>query len=66
MVDVPDFAALAKLAERYGLLMMHWTRSGIDTYVVQDEGTTYRFRPAVSTLDRPLDHDREHSSAATP
>ena len=45
VIDVPDFAALVKLAERYGLLLMHWSRSGIDTYVVQDEGTTYRFRP---------------------
>lgn len=44
VVDVPDIDALATLAERYGLLILHWQRSGVTTYVVQDEGTTYRFR----------------------
>lgn len=44
VVDVPDIEALATLAERYGLLILHWQRSGVTTYVVQDEGTTYRFR----------------------
>ena len=45
VVDVTEFATLAKLAERYGLLVLHWSRSGVDTFVVQDEGTTYRYRP---------------------
>lgn len=44
VIDVPDFDALATLAERYGLLVLHWQRSGVTTYVVQDEGSTYRFR----------------------
>jgi signal peptidase I len=44
VVDVPDIDALATLADRYGLLILHWQRSGVTTYVVQDEGTTYRFR----------------------
>lgn len=44
VVDVPTMDALATLAERYGLLVLHWSRSGVDTYVVQDEGTTYRYR----------------------
>lgn len=44
VVDVPDVDALARLAERYGLLVLHWSRGGVDTYVVQDEGTTYRYR----------------------
>jgi signal peptidase I len=44
VVDVPDMDALATLAERYGLLVLHWERGGVTTYVVQDEGTTYRFR----------------------
>ena len=43
-LDVPDFATLAKLAERYGLLVMHWSRTDVDTFVVQDDGTTYRYR----------------------
>lgn len=44
VADVPEFATLARLAERYGLLVLHWTRSDVETFVVQDEGTTYRYR----------------------
>jgi signal peptidase I len=44
VVDVVDFATLAKLAERYELLVLHWSRSDVDTFVVQDQGTTYRYR----------------------
>lgn len=47
VVDVPQFASLARLAERYGLLVLHWNRSGVETFVVQDEGTTYRYRTGV-------------------
>ena len=47
VVDVTEFATLAKLAERYGLLVLHWARSGVETFVVQDEGTTYRYRSGV-------------------
>lgn len=44
VIDVPGFATLAKLAERYGLLVLHWNRSGVETFIVQDESTTYRYR----------------------
>ncbi|MFD1212689.1 S24 family peptidase [Arthrobacter sp. GCM10027362] len=44
VIDVATFATLAKLAERYGLLVLHWTRSGVETFIVQDEATTYRYR----------------------
>jgi len=44
VVDVTDFPALARLAERYGLLVMHWTRSNVDTFIVHDDGITYRYR----------------------
>ena len=46
LVDVADFAALGRLAERYGLLVMHWYRSGVETFVVHDDGITYRYRVA--------------------
>lgn len=46
LIDVTAFATLAKLAERYGLLVLHWNRSGVETFIVQDESTTYRYRPA--------------------
>ncbi|MDQ4055636.1 MAG: DUF5305 domain-containing protein [Actinomycetota bacterium] len=44
VVDVTDFHALARLAERYGLLVMHWTRSDVETFIVHDDGITYRYR----------------------
>ncbi|MEX2292051.1 MAG: DUF5305 family protein [Mycobacteriales bacterium] len=44
VVDVDSVDHLVRLAERYGLLVLHWERGGVTTYVVQDEGTTYRFR----------------------
>ena len=54
VVDVPDVASLVKLAERYGLLVLTWSRGGVDTYVVQDEGTTYRYRTGVATQPLPV------------
>lgn len=44
VVDVTDIEALVRLAQRYGLLVLHWERAGVTTYVVQDEGAVYRFR----------------------
>jgi hypothetical protein len=47
VIDVVDFATLTtltKLAERYELLILTWSRSDVETFVVQDHGTTYRYR----------------------
>jgi signal peptidase I len=44
VIDVTTFPTLAKLADRYGLLVLHWTRSDVETFIVQDENTTYRYR----------------------
>ncbi len=41
--------ALARLAERYGPLVLHWTRSDIETFIVQDDPTTYRYRTQAGT-----------------
>ncbi|GAB4098629.1 signal peptidase I [Sinomonas halotolerans] len=62
-VDVEAFATLARLAERYGLLVLHWSRSGVDTYLVQDENVSYRYRrgaaaPHSEGSALPLDRDR--------
>jgi signal peptidase I len=48
VVDVRGFATLVRLAERYGLLILHWSRSGVETFLVQDEGTTFRYRTGSS------------------
>ena len=44
VVDVTAFLDLVTLAERYGLPVLHWTRSNITTFVVHDQQTDYRYR----------------------
>lgn len=51
VVDVAEFTTLVRLADRYGLLILHWTRSGVETFVVQDESTTYRYRTGEYSRD---------------
>lgn len=42
-VDVVVFSDLVRLAEHHGQQVLHWSRGGIDTFVVRDQGTTYRY-----------------------
>lgn len=65
-VEVTTFAALARLAERYGLLVLHWTRSDIDTFIVQDENTLYRYRAGGDASGRPEDRRGDAASPGTP
>jgi hypothetical protein len=51
VIEVAGFATLAKLAGRCGQFVLHWSRSDVDTFIVLDEGTTYRYRTR-SGLDR--------------
>lgn len=44
VVDVEDFATLARVAERYELLVLHWGRSDVHTFFVADQGAAYRYR----------------------
>lgn len=50
VADVTSFVTLAKLAERYGLLVLHWSRSDVDTFLVQDAATTYRYRTGTAPI----------------
>jgi hypothetical protein len=34
VIEVTEFATLAKLAERCGQLVMHWSRSDVETFVI--------------------------------
>jgi hypothetical protein len=43
IIDVADFATLAKLAERAAQLVLHWTRGDTATFIVSDQGITYRY-----------------------
>ncbi len=71
LVDVTHFATLAKLAERYGLLIMHWSSGRQETFVVKDASATYRYRTpngAEATAWERSDIDARstsHPSAAT-
>lgn len=61
VIDVTTFSTLAKLAERYGLLVLHWARSGVETFIVQDENLTYRYRSGANqatVAKEGLDADR--------
>ena len=61
-IDVTSIGALAQLAERSERLILHHQRDGVDTYLVDDEGTLYRYQahshlrqiPALSVVDGTL------------
>ncbi|HYB29822.1 MAG TPA: signal peptidase I [Solirubrobacteraceae bacterium] len=60
-VDVPTIKALAKLAESGQRLILHSRTEGVDTYMVNDEGTVYRYQVRPSKVIW-----GEWSEAATP
>jgi signal peptidase I len=43
-VDVTSFKALARLAESAGQLVLHHRADAVDTYLVNDNGTVYRYQ----------------------
>jgi signal peptidase I len=63
IIDVTTFATLAKLAERYGLLVLHWSRSGVETFVVQDENITYRYRAGADKSEPDVEADLVEAKA---
>ncbi|MFI1993294.1 signal peptidase I [Actinoplanes sp. NPDC020271] len=58
VVTVASVPALVKLAEKYGQMILTWTRSdGADDFVVRDDGVIYRYRivsPRPATAEPPL------------
>lgn len=54
IVNVNELKALARLAESYGLLILCWSRTDSETFVVQDEGITYRYRTDAAADGAPL------------
>ena len=63
VIEVTEFATLAKLAERCGQLVMHWSRSDVETFVILDEGTTYRYRTSSATTPAADPRTQENSEA---
>jgi signal peptidase I len=44
VVHVTEFRTLARLAERYGLLILHWSTPESTTFAVKDDTTSYVYR----------------------
>jgi hypothetical protein len=57
VADVTDFASLVKLAERYGLLIAHWSEGGVETFVLHDEATIYRYLADTHPIREARSHD---------
>ena len=49
-VDVPNIKALVGLAESGQRLILHNRSGDVDTYMVNDEGTVYRYQVKVSKI----------------
>jgi hypothetical protein len=49
-VDVPDIKALVKLAEAGQRLILHNRSNDVDTYMVNEEGTVYRYQAKPSNV----------------
>jgi signal peptidase I len=49
-VDVPSIKALVKLADSGQRLILHSSAPGVDSYMVNDEGTVYRYQVRPSKL----------------
>jgi hypothetical protein len=49
-VDVPDIKALVRLAESGQRLILHNRSNSVDTYLVNDEGTVYRYQVRPSNV----------------
>jgi hypothetical protein len=54
VVDVTEFATLARLAESYGLMVLRWSHSQVETFIVQDQGITYRYRTRAGVSHQPM------------
>jgi len=57
-IDVTSIDALVQLAERSERLILHHQRDDADTYLVDDEGTLYRYQT------RPTGHDHRPTPSA--
>lgn len=59
-VDVPEFSALVRLAQSAGLMILHHHGEDADTYLVNDDGTVYRYQARLPKVvwgewtDRPV------------
>ncbi len=57
--------ALAQLAERSDRLILHHHRDDADTYLVDDEGTLYRYRISLASREHPAPGDATNRIAGS-
>jgi hypothetical protein len=43
VIDVKEFATLARLAERADRMILNWRDHDVETFLLLDEGTAYRY-----------------------
>lgn len=53
VIDVPDIDSLARMAQRYVLLILMAHVNGMDVFIVQDEDVAYRYvsKPSIPQTD---------------
>jgi signal peptidase I len=61
VVDVPAFSELVRIAERYETLILHWSRCDVDTYLLQDDITVFRYRSTRGSGATLSVEDNEHA-----
>lgn len=66
IVNVNEFEPLARLAERCGLLILYWSRADSQTFIVRDQGITYRYRTDADTDAMPFTMIDGEDRPATP
>lgn len=65
VVEVTAFKTLVRLAERYHLLILHWTADGSTTFTVHDDTTAYWYSTGSASAVPELPHWQWDTAAAT-
>ena len=65
-IDVTSFDALAHLAQRSERLILHHNQDGADTYLIDDEGTLYRYQTTLADPPEPAEQPRPADQPQAP
>lgn len=63
VVRVTEIKTLARLAERYGLFILHWSTGGSQTYAVQDDTVAYCYSTGPTDRTAADDTAADHTTA---
>ena len=59
-VDVRSITTLVRIAQRHNAMILHWSRAGLDTFIVQDDALTFRHR--LGELTPPVEQQRQSTT----